>query len=948
MKRSFDENKDVDNGAGVLRVAVDGQMNVVDWGIGLTSEMDTTGSVTAVESALDRINKQREDLEELWATRKLKLDLCLRLRLFERDALEVSSQLELWAEELQHSELSRDAQNAEQLLRLHNESVAHMQDTTFQVLQAGQELAQVFETSNIALMADSQYSAQTRVQVLLEFLHEREMDLEDLAEMKRVKLEQCVQLCQFQNDANQVVSWIRNGEAMLTASFTIPNSLLDSEQLKKEHEQFQVAIEKTHTSAVQIKHRSEALINANHYDPNSIREIAEEVTKRWQQLVTCAEERHKLVMASSNFYKTAEQVCSVLDSLEREYKRDEDWCSNDKLISGDKAASIAQHINKHQEKKEAFLKACTLARRTAETFLKYTSRSLQYYNYQGEVGTRNAEQRVKVILEQVLSQENKVLEYWTHRKKRLDQCQQYLLFERSAQQALDWIRDKGDLYLSTHTSVGQNKDETETLLSEHNEFKGKAKETRERVKLIIQLADNLVENGHAHANAIKQWVAAVDNKYKDFSSRMDKYRNQLEDSLGIQAEAEFRQDLSIDRNSDSSLDNKMKESSSKDLKELNEEKRRSARRKEFIMAELLQTERTYVKDLETCIKVFLNEMRASPSLPIHLHNKTDVVFGNMEEIYEFHSGIFLKELEKYETMPEDVGHCFVTWAQKFDMYVKYCKNKPDSNSILVNHAGTFFEDLQKKHRVEHPIAAYLIKPVQRITKYQLLLKDLQSCCQEGQGEIKDGLEVMLNVPKKANDAMHLSHLENCDISLDKLGEVILQDTFQVWDPKQIIRKGRERHIFLFELYLLFSKEVKDSSGKAKYIYKNKLMTSELGVTEHIEGDECKFAVWTGRAPISDYRIVLKASCLDVKQTWVKKLREVIQETYFSTALPLSLPKSPAKLKGNGQRSSRDMEDNTSFDENAERVSVASFSSGNTTDSDKVGCFILVYVQDEFS
>jgi triple functional domain protein len=34
-------------------------------------------------------------------------------------------------------------------------------------------------------------------------------------------------------------------------------------------------------------------------------------------------------------------------------------------------------------------------------------------------------------------------------------------------------------------------------------------------------------------------------------------------------------------------------------------------------------------------------------------------------------------------------------------------------------------------------------------------------------------------------------------------------------------------------------------------------TSEAGVTEHIEGDECKFAVWTGRAPMSDYKIVLK-------------------------------------------------------------------------------------------
>lgn len=82
--------------------------------------------------------------------------------------------------------------------------------------------------------------------------------------------------------------------------------------------------------------------------------------------------------------------------------------------------------------------------------------------------------------------------------------------------------------------------------------------------------------------------------------------------------------------------------------------------------------------------------------------------------------------------------------------------------------------------------------------------------------------------------------------------------------------------------------------------------------------------------------VWQASCLDVKQTWVKKLREVIQETYFSSALPLSLPKSPAKLKGSSQRSSRDMEDTASLDESAERGSLASFSSGNTTDSDKVG------------
>ena len=343
----------------------------------------------------------------------------------------------------------------------------------------------------------------------------------------------------------------------------------------------------------------------------------------------------------------------------------------------DKAAAISLYINKHQEQKEGFLKACTLARRTAETFLKYANRSQHYYAMKGDVGLRGPEAKVRGILEDLMCQENKVLDHWTQKKKKLDQCQQYVLFEGSAKQALEWILETGELYLSTHTSLGDSREDTERILKEHNEFKGVAKDTRERVKLLLLLADSLVEKGHAHAPAIKDWVARVDQAYKNFSGRMDKYRLQLECRLGIVSE-EGKASLSLDRHSDPSLEHKVQAVVTVASKEMSEEKRKSTRKKELIMRELLQTERVYVKDLEVCTKTYLHETRL-PTAPTALQGKDGVIFCNIEEILHFHKNTFLGEIEKYQSMPDDVGHCFVTWAPQFDVYVKYCKAQPESN-----------------------------------------------------------------------------------------------------------------------------------------------------------------------------------------------------------------------------------------------------------------------------
>jgi len=102
------------------------------------------------------------------------------------------------------------------------------------------------------------------------------------------------------------------------------------------------------------------------------------------------------------------------------------------------------------------------------------------------------------------------------------------------------------------------------------------------------------------------------------------------------------------------------------------------------------------------------------------------------------------------------------------MYIVYCQNKPKSEHIVSEYIDTFFEDLKQRlgHRLQ--LTDLLIKPVQRIMKYQLLLKDFLKYSKKASldtSELERAVEVMCIVPKRCNDMMNVGRLQGFDVML---------------------------------------------------------------------------------------------------------------------------------------------------------------------------------------
>ncbi|XP_074537815.1 pleckstrin homology domain-containing family G member 4B-like isoform X2 [Halichoeres trimaculatus] len=332
----------------------------------------------------------------------------------------------------------------------------------------------------------------------------------------------------------------------------------------------------------------------------------------------------------------------------------------------------------------------------------------------------------------------------------------------------------------------------------------------------------------------------------------------------------------------------------------------NALRLQRVLEELVLTEREYVRSLGYILTHY-HPLLDRPDIPQDLRGKRGVIFGNLEKLYDFHSHYFLPELEACQREPAMVARCFLRHCDSFGLYALYSKNKPQSDALILHHRHDIFKKKQQELGDMMDLSSYLLRPIQRISKYSLLLQDMlalagsyrpkdiiqdtlhtsvsaQNICSLGayvpdltsgereraKAEIQGAVDLVRFQMRHGNDLLTMDAIQECDVNLKEQGQLVRQDEFTIFFKK----KKCVRRVFLFEELILFSKTKKTDIGNDVYVYKQSFKTSDIGMTHNSSVSGLCFEIWFRRRKIED-TYTLRASSMEVKKAWTTDLERIL-------------------------------------------------------------------------
>ncbi|XP_070589853.1 rho guanine nucleotide exchange factor TIAM2 isoform X3 [Erythrolamprus reginae] len=254
-----------------------------------------------------------------------------------------------------------------------------------------------------------------------------------------------------------------------------------------------------------------------------------------------------------------------------------------------------------------------------------------------------------------------------------------------------------------------------------------------------------------------------------------------------------------------------------------------------VIQELVDTEKSYVKDLSCLFQLYLEPLQNETFLT---QDEMESLFGSLPEMLDFQK-VFLETLEdgissccdfsiletpsQFRKLLFSLGGSFLYYADHFKLYSGFCANHIKVQKVLEraktdNTFKAFLDARNPTKQHSSTLESFLIKPVQRVLKYPLLLKELVSLTDvesEEHYHLTEALKAMEKVASHINEMQKI--YEDYGAVFDQLvadqsgtekevtelsmGELLLHSTLSWLNPFTLLGKTRkelELTVFVFK------------------------------------------------------------------------------------------------------------------------------------------------------
>lgn len=372
--------------------------------------------------------------------------------------------------------------------------------------------------------------AQPQVMKLLDSLREQYTRYQELCRQRNKR----TQLDEIHAKVMQVVTWLQGpGSELLKTQQTIGDSIRSAQALQQKHEEIESQHSEWFAVYVELNQQIAALLSTGEEE-----EVAELKALQQQLSDVCyrqaaqLESRQNVLQAAQGFHSTTQELSQQLDGLLGMLCAD---------VAPADGAAIQQNLKLLEEKLQTVEAGLTSLRQKGALLLEQMCSQPSWPLEETESPTTEQQdgvQHIQSVMEDMQLRKQRCEDMVDVRRLKMLQMVQLFKCEEDALQAVEWLSELLDALLKTHVRLGDDSQETRTMLDKHRKFVDVAQSTYDYGRQLLQATVVLCQSLRCTTRSSGDTLPRLNRVWKQFSVSAEERQQRLELALNFHTAAE--------------------------------------------------------------------------------------------------------------------------------------------------------------------------------------------------------------------------------------------------------------------------------------------------------------------------------------------------------------------------------------------------------------------------